>query len=679
MAQRFQLSQTVQNVQEELSKFDKVFAKDIVESILKRHPEYGKLSRSPKFLGYNPNKSRQRNFDIWLEEINNLFQNQRVLHGKIVIIGLSILEDEIMIQLEQQYGFISALESELKEPLQDLLTPSAYKILSSFKSEKTTRPIPNSIKKSSPKEDEKILSSDRVGSFSDSPENHPNNDKLGRSAYARYLVQRILAVKSKDAFSMHIGGPWGSGKSTLLNFMKTEFEDDPNNKWIIVEFNAWQNQYINPPWWPLLDMLFQAGKKHMSWLDYIRERYWRIKMGKKHYFFFIVLLIAFSAFSILKSDAIGTLIGIENTEGYDLLSLTKEIGSILAALISLWAVIQSISSILMSRNSRTAESYLNTTTNPMGQITKRFSKLIHRITKIKKKDKNTRIAIFIDDMDRCQTGYVVDLLEGIQTLFEKEQIVFVVAADQRWLHACFEDTYAKLKPHVQEVGKGLGTLFLEKVFQFVVPMPSIPENVSRDYWLDLLNNKKELNNDELIELRKEAKKKVEEIASEEELIKKIEDNTSASYVESQLLREEAIVRLAAPELSDSIENHTLAPFAPLLNPNPRSMKRLVNTYSANRALSTLVYIDIPQKELAFWTILSMRWPNLARHLEAYPGHINYIIEYDEDGMKKLLDSELDYALVKLFRDTHVVKFVTENGLQIELNPEIIRKCAMLRM
>ena len=48
------------------------------------------------------------------------------------------------------------------------------------------------------------------------------------------------------------------------------------------------------------------------------------------------------------------------------------------------------------------------------------------------------VAIFIDDLDRCKGSTVVELLEGVQTLFRDAPVVYLVAADRDWL----SDSYA---------------------------------------------------------------------------------------------------------------------------------------------------------------------------------------------------------------------------------------------
>jgi hypothetical protein len=106
-------------------------------------------------------------------------------------------------------------------------------------------------------------------------------DLLSRDAIAAYLSKRIkhiyLSNKNLEdgSFFIHIDGQWGSGKSTFLKFLKHHLapdeeaskvpvrtlpdEQEIKDQWIVIEFNAWQNQRLNPPWWFIMEGLFKKA------------------------------------------------------------------------------------------------------------------------------------------------------------------------------------------------------------------------------------------------------------------------------------------------------------------------------------------------------------------------------------------------------------------------------------
>lgn len=342
--------------------------------------------------------------------------------------------------------------------------------------------------------------------------------------------------------------------------------------------------------------------------------------------------------------------------------IADSVSKILAVIGTIWAAVTIISRSLLIGSARAAQTYTELASDPMNGITRRFNTLIERALP-------KRVAIFIDDLDRCQSSYVIELLEGIQTLFRKAPVVFVVAADRRWLNACFEEVYKSLTSLVNEPGKPLSTLFLEKTFQFSTSVPGIPESLKETFWRGLIQVAPDNALTQINEVRRKVRERIAGAESEGEVMQALEHSQGQSALEQRIFREEAIVRLAAPEIVERTEN-TLKPFVTLLEPNPRAMKRLVNTYSVNRALAILSEVDIERDPLVLWTILSMRWPLLAEYLEDHPEMV------DEIGKQNILD--IPEELKMLFTYNDVAKVVREGPTGVSLNASIVRLCALLR-
>jgi hypothetical protein len=230
------------------------------------------------------------------------------------------------------------------------------------------------------------------------------------------------------------------------------------------------------------------------------------------------------------------------------------------------------------------------------------------------------IAVFVDDLDRCQADYVVKLLEGIQTLFRDPRVVYVVAADQRWLHACFERMYEPFAESVREPGRRLGSLFLEKAFEISVEMPRLSKGVQAEYWSFLLGGDPRGAEARIAQLEQEARIEFAGATSEQQVISRLEkpDSSDADPLRENVRRQVAVEHLANAAVEQSV-TYFLQPFAPLLEPNPRSMKRFLNAYAIQRDLSILAGQDIlaeerRRKKLALWVILSLRWPGLGERL-----------------------------------------------------------------
>jgi hypothetical protein len=149
--------------------------------------------------------------------------------------------------------------------------------------------------------------------------------------------------------------------------------------------------------------------------------------------------------------------------------------------------------------------------------------------------------------------------------------------------------------------------------------------------------------------------------------------SQGSAARRRAARAVAVRKLSTPELVQATE-HTLARFAPLLEPNPRAMKRLVNAYGVERALQIIgghsTALEHPRERLALWTILKSRWPLLADYLAEKPETVELI--KDGDVPADLEKDESRRYLVALFKDEEVRRVVTGKGLGVELDEASLR-------
>jgi hypothetical protein len=67
--------------------------------------------------------------------------------------------------------------------------------------------------------------------------------------FARRLRQFCKEYQGLS-FLIHVDGPWGSGKSTLLRLLRKQFSsaDGTCDKWLFIDFNAWRQSHVGPPW-----------------------------------------------------------------------------------------------------------------------------------------------------------------------------------------------------------------------------------------------------------------------------------------------------------------------------------------------------------------------------------------------------------------------------------------------
>jgi hypothetical protein len=519
---------------------------------------------------------------------------------------------------------------------------------------------------------------------------HPDDpavlDTLARRPFARCIAGRMDEVwKGRDrrptrrgeadtgsggAFMLHLHGPWGSGKSSILNFLRDELQDeqrDPKERWVVVEFNAWRHQRIRPPWWALIRDVYAQSARQLPLLPslWLRVRWWAWRVRADWLpvaaaaviitVAALVILGAIDLFPAPPDPTAGTPASRQADEatwkGVDLAL------KVLTGLLAAWGVISTAGRSLAFGSARAAQTYTDLKSDPLGPIVRLFQRLTGRIGR--------PIAVFIDDLDRCDGKYVVELLEGIQTLFRTAPVTYVVAADRKWICASFQQGYKDFGDDIGEAGRPLGYLFLDKLFQVSASVPRPAPQVQRAYWATLLRAAGTTDAGALEERRRQAEqqaqREVRDLKTTEELQAFVQ--AAADPVQEEGRRAVAAQRITTPEAQRETQKHLLEGFADLLEPNPRSMKRLVNAYGLHQATHFLEHRHVAPNALARWTIIELRWPLLADHLSSHPESLA-ALGTDGDGVPA--------ALKPLFRDPEVTA-VLHGGAGATLDEPTLRQ------
>ena len=502
-----------------------------------------------------------------------------------------------------------------------------------------------------------------VGSYADNP---TADDQLARRPFVQALVERMDDIHqqgSPSGFGVHLHGPWGSGKSSILLMMeeimvkkdriasipKFDVGGDPifQPRWAIVQFNAWENERRNPPWWPLMQAV-QFGckeslrkQKNYGAAAAVREQWigWKLYYDWSPYIIGGLMSLAFTLLTYYvlfgtSAPTIAALIDATNSKG--ITGLLTLVGGLVAVFFTFKSRAKSV----VFGSSNDAQFYSDISSDPLKRIGKLFARIIDKV--------GQPVCIFIDDLDRCDANYVVDLMEGIQTTFRHKNVAYVVAADRGWIRSAFEQRYEKFIPHVGDPGQPLGYLFLEKIFQLSLPIPGIDATTKKEYLGNLLGSEPqamalaaveagdgpkvdfEFTSETAIPINFE--KYDEKLQQARVVIAKANPKGLSHAQATDLSRKEddPIARAAiALEFSGSRtgrkdSEHELLKFAGVFSDNPRVMLRMLNSYGLRLTIGLSQREDINISALARWTIMEQRFPALADELIERPDWIRFI-------------------------------------------------------
>lgn len=452
-------------------------------------------------------------------------------------------------------------------------------------------------------------------------------DLLNRKAVAETIATMVDNVWKEDGkegdvdrtFMIHLHGRWGSGKTSILNFLKdallsqrtTELPIETNNPqgpespaWIIVDYNAWRNQRLGPAWWTLLEAVYrQASNQLRGW------RHWKCMLGD----YWWRTRSSYTPFLLASIIAVFILLGLIWMWRVDLFDQGKpwfsEALKMIASAVGVIVTIFAFGHNYQIGSARTARSYLELSRDPLSPLTRRYGDLVAEIGR--------PIAVFIDDLDRCNAEFVVEILQTIQTLFRQARVLYVVAADRDWVCASYQQQYKSFSETIGEPGKSLGHLFLEKIFQLSIEVPRLTSDEKNAYWDDLINARfsEKLEENEAIIVQIEAELAA---ANTESAIIRIVENYRGDPVRAEIAAAKGFQRMQAAPIVRERE-HFLSRYANLIEPNPRAMKRLLNAYGFRRGFDIQSLRKSDPDALVRWTILENRWPILADHLEGRSG------------------------------------------------------------
>lgn len=251
------------------------------------------------------------------------------------------------------------------------------------------------------------------------------------------------------------------------------------------------------------------------------------------------------------------------------------------------------------------------------------------------------LVIFVDDLDRCAPGTVVQVIEAINLFLagEFQNAIFVIAVEPEMVAAHIETAYADLVAKVKASrGPGghsevLGWQFLEKFIQLPLTLPLMESTQTAEFvgalFGSIASGSAEASADSggsesgALSGTRMAVQKAAATAAAEQML------AGASLGEAVKLAQtaapgsaygDAARRVVARKLSrEDPEMRTMITYvAPFLTPNPREIKRFANVF---RFLVMIAsergrQFDTPDElsVLAKLAVLSTRWPSVATDL-----------------------------------------------------------------
>jgi Cdc6-like AAA superfamily ATPase len=442
-------------------------------------------------------------------------------------------------------------------------------------------------------------------------------DQLGFKHYVHAFAQLIDSPYTQPPVTVGIYGSWGTGKSFLLQTIEArlkdeEFQDRPNEsdlprpKVHVVSFNAWEYSASDIIWPGLVRKIMTVledesptgfggrflGRLRRNLLRQIRVARARIIAGVT--VLVAVLLVALSQ-SNLDADVA---LGVVSALGVG--GLVKLVSDTVNDPLGQW-----FTTLFEDRHYGGQIGY-------MAEIKHDLDGLQQGL-----QQRNGRVLVIIDDLDRCEPDKAVEVLQAINLLLNFESFIVCLGIDARVITRAVERHYQDL---LNESGAS-GFEYLDKIVQIPFRIPEPSDTEIRTFLNKQLGEPKPHQETDLGGVRPPA------------------DGAGAGHAEDTTTVTEPIppprpeerqplppIDAQPPVAFEYDELKAFRSLTPYLRPNPRHLKRLVNVYRLVRTLAALkgdaaVYED-PDATLR-WLVIAAQWPYAAsRMLQRFSEHLD---------------------------------------------------------
>jgi hypothetical protein len=533
----------------------------------------------------------------------------------------------------------------------------------------------------------------------------PGTRFMGR---LRFIIRRIRSyfayridprAGDGSSFVVHIDAPWGGGKTTFANYLTyilnpyrqsgglpdwladlplhdpVLWPDEFRRAWHVVNFNAWQHQHVDPPWWcfyqTIRDQCFHSMRKtrfvakkpskrkpkpnhspprpskpnrlnsflirHLKWIRlWDLEISWRIfnPATKTLILTFMLTLIA-AMLGLLKPEAYAKALteGLKAESIYTLLSTTLVI--LFGGATAIWSVFSAFTKTLLPGTADAAKNYSMGSGDPLERLRHHFDRLVRSLKR--------PVVVVVDDIDRCKPDFVVALLQGIQTILKSPRVIFVLLGDRDWI----ENAYASVHKTMAAIEVGpehtFGGRFVEKSIQLSLVLPEITPAVKTGYVRSTLGAPRESRHEVGTPPESRSRSEIELKAGLDKILldsnplardanaaelrqkidadQKLDSQTRKAFVKK--IDRQMALRSASDGMVKKATEHRLMPIAEVLPANPRQIKRIINGIALCQEIGRISHGIQPGSKdwcnLALWVVIMTEWPRTWATISRYPG------------------------------------------------------------
>ena len=250
-------------------------------------------------------------------------------------------------------------------------------------------------------------------------------DKIGREELVNKIKYLIETLPENEHFCLALDGEWGSGKSFVIKMLQDKF-CNYTNEYIIVNYDAWKNNFYSDP---LIAILFCV-------LDSIPKQDIKSKNFK----------LVYRAVKQVAKDKLA--------KGFD--SLIDELYNKGGWLQVCAFAMEAIKLIVKQANSSVLDNKLFDNYKSYQSLLNESVSILNALTARKTDDgKQRRLIVLVDEIDRCLPDDQLIVLERLHHLFDVKNCAVIVALNKTAICETFNNQFG-----------GNGKEYLRKFFNY---------------------------------------------------------------------------------------------------------------------------------------------------------------------------------------------------------------------
>ena len=209
-------------------------------------------------------------------------------------------------------------------------------------------------------------------------------DKIGREEFVDKICGLVDSLKRDKNFCLAINGAWGSGKSFVLGLIEEKLSK--KQEYIIIKYDAWENTFYSDPLIAILSCV----------IDGIEEKLYLVERTEE---------------KVKKVAKTGV-----NT----LAKLSTKIEKLKAVIEGIKTIIKDFHNPIDTAALGDFKSYQ--------KLLKATKKILNEITQAGEyREKQTKLVILVDEIDRCLPDEQLKILERLHHLFDVKNCAVIVA------------------------------------------------------------------------------------------------------------------------------------------------------------------------------------------------------------------------------------------------------------